>query len=318
MRKSLLKVCLHGIVEDEPFSVECCASDFAIGAVLNQRGRPVAFMSKTLTPRERRYPAVEKEALAIIQAVRKWSHFLYGKKFALVTDHRSLAFMFDQTKRSKIKNAKIELWRVSLSAFNYDIVHRPGKLNVTSNAFSRICGSESFGTFELNLSNMHETLRHPGITRLHHFVRSKNLPYAIQDVKEVCNQCRICAELKPRFFRKEDEILIKATAPWQRISIDFKDPVKGRNNYILVAVDEYSRFPFAFPCNNMNAKTVIDCLNTLFSLFGLPGYIHSDRGSAFISKELKNHLHYRGIATSRTTPYHPTGNAQCERKNQTL
>ena len=60
---------------------------------------------------------------------------------------------------------------------------------------------------------------------------------------------------------------------------------------------------------------VIRCLNQLFSLCGTPGYIHSDRGSSFISREIKEYLSEKGIATSRTTPYHPTGNAQCERYN---
>ena len=97
-----------------------------------------------------------------------------------------------------------------MGTFNYD-VHRPENFNVTPNAFSRICGSVCSGTFELNLSNMHETLGQAGITRLHHFVRSRNLPYSVQNVKEVCNQCRICAELKPKFFGKEEETLTKAT-----------------------------------------------------------------------------------------------------------
>ena len=39
-------------------------------------GRPVAFMSRTLHASERHHPAVEKEATAIIEAVRKWNHFL--------------------------------------------------------------------------------------------------------------------------------------------------------------------------------------------------------------------------------------------------
>ena len=103
-----------------------------------------------------------------------------------------------------------------MGIFNYDIVHRPRKLNVMPNVFSRICGSASSDTFELNLSNMHETLGHPGITRLHHFVRSKNLLYSVQDVKEVCNQCRICAELNQDFSgRRNSDQGDRTMAPTQ-------------------------------------------------------------------------------------------------------
>ena len=73
--------------------------------------------------------------------------------------------------------------------------------------------------------------------------------------------------------------------------------------------------PFAFPCSNINISTVIKCLVELFSIFGYPDYIHTDRGASFISKELRDFLFERDIATSKTTPYHPTGNAQCEKYN---
>jgi len=108
LRSELRNACLGCIDQREPFTVECDASDFAIAATINQKGRPVAFMSRTLSKTECNYPTVEKEASSIIEAVRKWGHFLYGKPFTLITDQRSLAFMFDKSCRGKIKNAKIQ------------------------------------------------------------------------------------------------------------------------------------------------------------------------------------------------------------------
>jgi len=68
----------------------------------------------------------------------------------------------------------------------------------------------------------------------------------------------------------------------------------------------------------MSSTTVINCLITLFSLFGTPQYLHSDRGTSFISKEIQDFLRSKGVVTSRSTPYNPQGNGQVERLNGTL
>ena len=103
-KKELERATLQSIDESQSFVVECDASDVCVYATLNQCGRPVAFMSRTLQGSELHYPPVEKATTAIIEAVHKWRHFLAGRHFTLVTDQHSVAFMIDNRKRSKIKN----------------------------------------------------------------------------------------------------------------------------------------------------------------------------------------------------------------------
>ena len=100
------------IDEGIPFVVECDASETTLSATLNQGGRPVAFMSRILHASEMHYPPVEKEATAIIEAVQKWEHLLVRQHFTIITDQRSVAFMLDNRKRTKIKNNTIQGWRL--------------------------------------------------------------------------------------------------------------------------------------------------------------------------------------------------------------
>lgn len=307
---------VQAIDESEPFQVETDASDAAIAAVLTQNGRPVAFYSRTLQGPERRHAAVEKEALAIIESVRHWRHYLTGKHFSIKTDQRSVKFMFDKHHKNKIKNDKILRWRMDISCYDFDIIYKPGRENIAPDIFSRsYCGAVQHD--QRSLSAIHDGLCHPGVTRLLHFVRSKNLPYSVDDVRRVVTSCRTCAECKPNFYQPAKIPLIKATQPFERLSVDFKGPLPSTDKYqyFLTIIDEYSRFPFVFPCSNVSTATIINCLTQLFSLFGMPSYIHSDRGAAFMSKELQEFLTSKGISSSRTTSYNPQGNGQVEKYN---
>ena len=71
MKEEVEKSVVRSIDETVPFVVETDASDAAIAATLTQAGRPVAFFSRTLNTSELRYAAIEKEAHAIVEAVRK-------------------------------------------------------------------------------------------------------------------------------------------------------------------------------------------------------------------------------------------------------
>ena len=295
LKQETAKSSLVAIDSSLLFEIETDASEHAIAASLTQNGRPVAFFSRTLTSAEQKHSSVEKEAYAIVEAIRKWRHLLLGKHFKLITDQKSVSFMLNPKSKSKIKkNEKITRWKLGLTCFGYDIAYCSGKQNAAADALSRICSSTTTAD---KLYGLHENLCHPGETRMLHFVRSKNMPYSVENVRAVVLACQVCSEIKPRFIRRAPQTLIKASQPFERLSIDFKGPLpsSSRNCYLLTVVDEYSRFPFAFLCADVAATTVIKHLTNLFSVFGNPCFVHSDRRTAFISEELKG-----CIATSRT------------------
>ena len=213
-----------------------------------------------------------------------------------------------------------------LSQFSYMVKYRPGIENIAADTLTRagrcatiLSDTEIIAsTSTVDLQKLHNSLIHPGIKRMLHFVKVRNLPFSVEDIRRVVSSCTVCSKIKPQFYKSEDSKLIKATNPFERLSIDFKGvlPRSAKGNiYILTIIDEFSRFPFAYPCKDTSTTTVIKCLTNLFSIFGLPSYIHSDRGASFMSIELKNFLTSHGVATSRSTPYHPLGNSQCERYN---
>ena len=316
IKKDIADSVVKVIDTDLPLQLETDASDRSIAGTLVQSGRPVAFFSRSLSKSESRHHIVEKEAYAIVESVRKWKHFLAGKHFLIITDQRAVSFLFDVKFKGKIKSDKILRWRMELASYSFDIKHRPGKENVVADALTRVeCGAVSNIA---DLKALHDELIHPGVVRMMHYVRSRNLPFSVSDVRRVTSECLTCAKIKPRFHKPDATPLIRASAPFQRLSVDFKGPLPdcaSSFRYIFTVVDEYSRFPFAFACRDMSANTVIRCLTQLFSLFGLPSFIHSDRGATFLSGDVKQFLLRYGIAASRTTPYNPRGNSQCERYN---
>ncbi|XP_035230739.1 uncharacterized protein LOC118202674 [Stegodyphus dumicola] len=126
---------------------------------------------------------------------------------------------------------------------------------------------------------------------MYHWISSKNLPFSLEEIRRTVDSCICCSEAKPRFYRSEGH-LIKATAPFERLNLDFKGPLStaSRNRFLLTIVDEFSRLPpvcntlfvFAIPCPDMLSATVIAHLKNIFSILRMPAYIHSDRGSSFI------------------------------------
>ena len=115
------------------FEMSTDASNVGIGAELTQNGRPVLFFSRKLRNAEVNYATHDKEALAIIEAVREWRVCLLGRHVKVYTDHNSLKNVFSQPNL----NQRQRLWLEELADYDLEVRYKPGKSNVVADALSR-------------------------------------------------------------------------------------------------------------------------------------------------------------------------------------
>ena len=122
---------------EKEFILDTDASDVAIAAVLSQKidGKEhvIAYASKTLSKCERRYCVTRKELLAVVNYVKHFRHYLYGKRFTLRTDHGSLRWIMN----FKNPEGQVARWLEIFSAYDMKIEHRAGRLHGNADGLSR-------------------------------------------------------------------------------------------------------------------------------------------------------------------------------------
>ena len=117
--------------------VQTDASLVGLGAVLTQDSgdgpRPIAYISRRLTEAESKYHANELECLAIVWALKKLRHYVYGRRFSICTDSSAVRWLWSK----KEVNGKFARWILSLQEFDFEIRHVKGVNNCVADALSR-------------------------------------------------------------------------------------------------------------------------------------------------------------------------------------
>ena len=160
---------------------------------------------------------------------------------------------------------------------------------------------------------------HQGMSRTKSLLRSKVwFPGINTAVESTIQRCVICQAVQATPTPLEP-LRMSPMPPgaWQHVSMDFCGPLPS-GDYLLVLIDEYSRYPVVEIVKSVSAAAVLPVLDKVLSIFGFPKVLKSDNGSPFNSAQFAQYATHCGFVHRRVTPHWPRANSQAESFNKPL
>jgi hypothetical protein len=306
-----------------PFIIESDASDYCIGAVLKQKidGKEVCirFCSRNLISAEINYPTLEKEALAVIYAIKTFQNYLH-LKFTVRTDHKSLIWLY------KVKNpqGRIARWLMFLAGMDFTIEYKEGQSNVVADCLSRI------QVFKLSKEDdikeavleAHSVTGHSGVNNTFNFLKihREELKITKEQVKDLVKVCEVCLKFKRN--RAFKQFPTKLDGSFVEIGIDCIGPLpksSSGNRFIVLATDYFTKWVEGKALKRKSAEEIARFLvEEVFSRHGPVKVIRSDQGLEFTNKLVNSVAELWGSRFRHSSPYHPQSNGLAERTNRTV
>jgi transposase InsO family protein len=160
---------------------------------------------------------------------------------------------------------------------------------------------------------------HQGMARTKALIRSKlyfpRMNEAVERAVRNCPACQLVTSSPPPM--EPLNMSEFPSGPWEELSLDFCGPLPS-GEYLMVLIDEYSRYPVIEILRSTSASTVIPILDKVLSTLGIPKVIKTDNGPPFTSYDFRQFATYMGFRHRRITPLWPRANAQAERFNRPL
>ena len=236
---------------------------------------------------------------------------------------------------------KVQRWFTCYQGFDFDIVDVKGENNPVADAFSRLCpiidtSSEKEYLCLLQedelyvprkewhmISKVHNSaVGHHGVERTVDKLKklNQNWPLMRQYVRRFKKMCPCCQKMEnigPSI--RAHKFTVSTSAPTMNLAVDFIERLKPDsygNTTLMVVICSFSRFIELFPSKDNTAKVAARNLLQHIGRYGMPYTITSDRGSAFISRMLKELTDMMGTELTHTMAYSKEENAIAERSNK--
>ena len=137
--QAAVKTPLHSVEFGKDFGLLVDASIFAVGCCLIQwtedgREKPLSFASMKLSPTQSRWSTIEREAFAVIWALKKYRSWIFRAKIKVFSDHNPLTFLTEAAPKS----SKLARWALALQEYNLEFNYRAGRRNAAADYLSRL------------------------------------------------------------------------------------------------------------------------------------------------------------------------------------
>eukprot|EP00253_Pinus_taeda_P029566 PITA_29566 len=321
---------------DRDFIIFSFASEHTIAAVLLQKDdlgneKPIAFFSKTLRDAPLKYQIMEKQAYALVKAIKDFRiYILYSHVIAYVPSPIVKDILTQENlegrrgkwiaRLSRTKSRFVKMKASKFCVMEENLLWRnhegillncliEGEANKIMEEFhAGDCGGHLYWKSTVNK-----------ILRAGYY-----WPTIFSDVKRFTTACHKC-----QVFEGKRQLLplplrpIATEKPFQQWGLDFIGEINpsssGQHRWILTATDYFTKWIEAIPCRQANDSTIIQFLETnILARFGCPDKIITDNVAAFRSKKMVNFCHKFHITLGHSTAYYPQGNGLAESSNKSL
>ncbi|GKC07681.1 reverse transcriptase domain-containing protein [Tanacetum coccineum] len=269
----------------------------------------------------------EKELLAVVYAFEKFRSYLVLSKTIVYTDHSALKYLFVK------QDAKPRLlrWILLLQEFNIKIRNKKGAENLASDHLSILENphqgdlvglemNENFPHESLNMISLNPDNEPSWFADIANYLVGNIIRRCVdgQEAMDILQACHNGPTGGHHGLNYTAKKVFDSGFFWPTIYRDAHDFITHWNRYILVAVDYVSKWVEAKELPTNDARVVVKFLKQLFSRFGTPWAIISDRGTHFCNDQFSNILKKYGVIHKLSTSYHPQTSGQEEVSNRGL